>query len=226
MGAGVEYQRDIAITPVDALIKCYPPKEELCITSVRARMGMDQKGFTAVPMPVWWQTEPMSISSQPEGLSFVSDMGPSLGITLSRLSEPLDSTSRLGLTLLLFPARFISKVQVNERGCWIWQGSTCCHPKYREHRYGQYVLWNPEEVGRKRRKLVMAHRFSYQTVHGEIPYLFEVDHKCRVKLCVNPEHLQAISHADNMKDRIIPIKRMSESCRLGALRMWERRRGQ
>jgi len=43
-----------------------------------------------------------------------------------------------------------------------------------------------------------AHRVSYRLFKGEIPEGTEIDHLCKIKLCVNPEHLEAVSHAENV----------------------------
>jgi hypothetical protein len=68
-------------------------------------------------------------------------------------------------------------------GCWLWLGSVCADG------YGKFNV-APE---------TLAHRFSYVLHHGHIPTGTEVDHKCRVRSCVNPDHLQAISHASNVR---------------------------
>jgi len=45
----------------------------------------------------------------------------------------------------------------------------------------------------------MAHRIYYERAHGAIPEGFELDHLCRVRHCVNPAHLEPVSHAENMR---------------------------
>lgn len=68
-------------------------------------------------------------------------------------------------------------------GCWLWRG---------------YVL--PRGYGRFHvaGRLVYAHRFAYELEHGLVPQGFELDHLCRSKACVNPEHLEVVSHRGNL----------------------------
>jgi hypothetical protein len=81
--------------------------------------------------------------------------------------------------------RFIAKVAAMESGiCWLWTGSR--YPTG----YGQ--LWNGERPEQ-------AHRISYRLRHGAIPDGCEIDHLCRNRGCVNPEHLRAVPHRENMR---------------------------
>ena len=91
----------------------------------------------------------------------------------------------------LFSERFYAKVRkAEETECWLWTGSTWGHPRYKKHAYGQM------RVGVKR---ISAHVISYIMAHGPIPEGCEIDHRCHNKLCVNPAHLDAVSHAENMQ---------------------------
>lgn len=79
------------------------------------------------------------------------------------------------------PHRLASKVE--DAGCWYWNGSTDpCG-------YGQ-VWWE----GRPRK----AHRVVYELAVGAIPHGAELDHLCRVRNCVNPEHLEPVTHRENL----------------------------
>ena len=87
-----------------------------------------------------------------------------------------------------FP-RFWSKVDFNgENGCWLWKRYIDSHP--RAGGYGRFVL-NRKQIG--------AHRVAYTLLKGEIPEGKEIDHLCRVKKCVNPDHLEAVTHAENLR---------------------------
>lgn len=73
-------------------------------------------------------------------------------------------------------------VKIARTGCWQWTGYICSDG------YG----------GMKRSgKLVRAHRLSYEAFKGPIPSGLSIDHLCRNKLCVNPEHLEAVSIREN-----------------------------
>ena len=46
---------------------------------------------------------------------------------------------------------------------------------------------------------VMAHRRSYEYAKGPIPDGLELDHLCRVRLCAEPSHLEAVTHGENVR---------------------------
>jgi hypothetical protein len=50
-----------------------------------------------------------------------------------------------------------------------------------------------------------SHRFSYQTMVGDIPVGYEVDHLCRVRNCVRPDHLEAVTVAENRRRRDLKL---------------------
>ena len=79
---------------------------------------------------------------------------------------------------------FWSKVDKTET-CWIWAAATAG----RDRRYGQFGVGYP--------KLMLAHRWSYENAHGPIPPGMQVDHSCRVTLCVNPAHLRLATNKQN-----------------------------
>jgi len=82
--------------------------------------------------------------------------------------------------------RFISKIIISPNNCWEWQGS-----KTKEG-YGRFAL---DKI------MIMAHRFSYEYHVRYIPENLEIDHICKNKSCVNPSHLEAVTHKVNVSRR-------------------------
>lgn len=76
-------------------------------------------------------------------------------------------------------------ITVNEAGCWLWQGAKT---------WGGYGA-----ISREGRKGIMLHRYVYEILVGPIPEGLELDHSCKVRSCVNPIHLEPVTHAENQK---------------------------
>ena len=116
-----------------------------------------------------------------------------MGYTFLR---PIKRTTDIMLT---WPSRFVAKVSVDRKtGCWIWTGATHSPARYPERKYGEFNLGRVNGKSR----VINTHRFAYESVHGPLLNLrLDVDHKCRNSLCVNPWHLRAITHQDNLKLR-------------------------
>lgn len=70
--------------------------------------------------------------------------------------------------------------------CWLWRG--CLD----SNGYGRMQV-NYETL--------YVHRLSWETYRGEIPRGSQIDHKCRVKFCVNPGHLKIVSNKENSENR-------------------------
>lgn len=117
--------------------------------------------------------------------------------------RPLFHNAQLSDIRLVFPEAysklrpsFWNTVEFPPSGCWIWTGSTGFHPNYRNHVYGHVKVPIP---GTDRRRSTSAHRYVWEAMYGPVPKGVDVDHICEVKLCVNPDHLQLLSHWDNCK---------------------------
>jgi hypothetical protein len=78
--------------------------------------------------------------------------------------------------------RFMAKVEFTDT-CWEWTARRDVLG------YGQ-LLWN-QRAGR-------AHRVAYEYFVGPIPDGLELDHLCRNPPCVNPDHLEAVTHRENV----------------------------
>lgn len=88
--------------------------------------------------------------------------------------------------------RLLDKMEHHPNGCWIWTGSL---QGYERFRYGTFALNG---------KAVRAHRAAYELFVGSIPEGYELDHLCRDPRCVNPEHLEAVTHLENMQRAQMP----------------------
>lgn len=94
---------------------------------------------------------------------------------------------RLSVVRIPIQERILAKVTASEDGCWIWSGATT--PK------GKYGVIG---IGEGSRMLTLTHRAMYE-LSAEIPAGYEIDHLCRITLCCNPQHLEAVTKAENLR---------------------------
>lgn len=81
--------------------------------------------------------------------------------------------------------RFMAKVMPEPNsGCWLWTGTTAAYGYGQIHADGRTQL---------------AYSVGYRLLIGPIPVNLELDHKCRVRCCVNPDHLEPVTHAENVR---------------------------
>ena len=90
------------------------------------------------------------------------------------------------------------------KACWVWLGGT-------GQGYGKFA------VKQNTCKTVRSHRFSYELIKGPIPKHLIIDHLCRNKLCVNPDHLEAVTCRENTMRGIGPaaINSRKTHCKRG-----------
>ena len=68
-------------------------------------------------------------------------------------------------------------------GCWEWTGAKTGHG------YGKVLTY---------RRTRVAHRVLYELLIGPVPDRMELDHLCRNPGCVNPDHLEPVTHRENV----------------------------
>lgn len=86
--------------------------------------------------------------------------------------------------------------------CWLWGGSKNADG------YGWFHIENER---------ISTHRFAYRVVHGEIPDGLQIDHLCRNRACVNPDHLEAVDSRTNTLRGTSPAARNAKKthCKRG-----------
>lgn len=72
--------------------------------------------------------------------------------------------------------------------CWVWTGTNDGKPS--GGTYGRFLRYGKYEP---------AHRVAYRDFGMELPDSQVIDHLCRNTICVNPHHLEAVAHAENVR---------------------------
>lgn len=80
--------------------------------------------------------------------------------------------------------RILAKIEVTASGCWIWKAA----------RYPSGYAMVSVATSRSR----SAHLVLWELIFGPVPDGLELDHLCRTPACVNPLHLEAVTHRENI----------------------------
>lgn len=83
-------------------------------------------------------------------------------------------------------AMFWAHVVLVPNGCWMWQGARD------RHGYGR---WS----SRRWPGSALAHRRAFESERGLLDSSLTLDHLCRVPGCVRPDHLEAVTQAENVQ---------------------------
>ena len=81
------------------------------------------------------------------------------------------------------PQRFWKQTDTTGE-CWRWLGGKTISG------YGQLSVHY---------RKVLAHRFAYELLVAPIPEGMEIDHLCHERDCVNPAHMEVVTHAENVR---------------------------
>lgn len=100
---------------------------------------------------------------------------------------------------------YVKTIRDDSTGCLLWTGATCGS----RLKYGAFT-WHG-------RRQVTAHRAAWMLEVGPIPDGWEVDHLCRVPLCVEITHLEAVPASVNRERAASPsmVNRDKGACSLG-----------
>ena len=110
----------------------------------------------------------------------------------------------------MLPDRIDQKIMKVEDGCWLWNGGLSIRG------YGR--CWHQNKPRR-------AHIVVYEMLVGDVPEGLELHHACEVTACVNPQHLEAVTHVENVRaslsckvhsdwgDKVRSDGRVSRECR-------------
>lgn len=89
--------------------------------------------------------------------------------------------------------RFMSYVDKLPNGCWFWTGARS-RGKGNKKWYGSFHYEG---------RTVRAHRFAHDLMAGlETPRGYHRDHICCFSLCVNPSHIEAVTHSENQQRKM------------------------
>jgi hypothetical protein len=88
----------------------------------------------------------------------------------------------VGNKVIRLPKYIAQRVTISQSGCWLCSG-------FQNNGYSKIT---------KNHITYLAHRFMYELAYGPIPKNKQLDHLCRVRNCVNPEHLEPVTLSENV----------------------------
>lgn len=95
----------------------------------------------------------------------------------------------------MLPERFRAKFRVgSDSGCWNWTAA-------KRSGYGAYYVDG---------KMRLAHRHAYELLIGAIPPGMQLDHLCRNRSCVNPQHLEPVTDSENKRRSPLVAEHMAQ----------------
>lgn len=101
--------------------------------------------------------------------------------------DPLYVGRVVGNDPVRFAGHIVEGDEFEDRGpCWLWTSSL------KADGYASFGIGGTS---------VLAHRWSYEYHVADIPNCLEIDHLCRVRHCVNPYHLDPVTHEVNIERR-------------------------
>lgn len=119
------------------------------------------------------------MSTEPSGaLGAPRPSDPGASEAVSREGLPAVGEARVAL-----PGNIIGRIVVPQTDCWIWNGAT-------DRGYGRVFI-----DGTAKR----VHKVVWEALNGPVPAGLQLDHLCRVRACVNPDHLEVVTNKVNVR---------------------------
>lgn len=136
-----------------------------------------------------------SVLFAPSGTGRVSSEPVTRGGFFMPWTTEASDTRWHGLTLV---ERFERKINKTPGGCWWWTGAA------RPSGYGNFWVEG---------RCVISHRYAYEERYGNIPDGLTIDHLCRNRRCVNPDHLEAVTQRTNLlRGNTLPAAAAARQC--------------
>lgn len=93
-------------------------------------------------------------------------------------------------------SRTLAKIAFSD-GCWLWTG------RPNAGGYGRV------RQGARGTPILYAHRVLYEALVGPVPAGLELDHLCRMPACVRPDHLEPVTHRENIVRGESPVAKQA-----------------